>query len=453
METDQQVAAIEATPGSELPTVDIPAPAEETNPRKRQREADDGDEPAIDNDEARPTGENDATAGGAEDQPKLSKNQQRKLKRQKLWEERRQDRKVQRKEKRHSRTARNRQEREGKAAALAQAEGIDLKEALDRIVALEKSVSKKNKKLHIVPVSLIIDCDFEQYMHENEIVSLGSQVTRSYSMNRQGDYQTHILISSWGGKLKQRFETVLKNAHKSWKGMSFVEGDFVEAGKVAWDIMHGPRGGTTCPALGGEENDGEQQQPDDAAADEGEAAGQEAAQQGAADAAKETSSPDKPIPEFTTDSIIYLSADSPHTLDKLEPNTSYVIGGLVDRNREKLLCQRRAEGKNIRTAKLPIGEYMQMASRQVLATNHVVEIMSKWLETGDWGKAFMEVIPKRKGGRLRSEDADEQDEEDASEKEIEKGQDGENGSKEGEQQADDAANAEAANAEAANAEA
>ena len=44
-----------------------------------------------------------------------------------------------------------------------------------------------------------------------------------------------------------------------------------------------------------------------------------------------------------------------------------------------------------------------MSSRKVLATNHVNEIMVKWFETGDWGKAFMEVIPKRKGGKLKDE--------------------------------------------------
>jgi tRNA (guanine9-N1)-methyltransferase len=27
--------------------------------------------------------------------------------------------------------------------------------------------------------------------------------------------------------------------------------------------------------------------------------------------------------------------------------------------------------------------------------------MLKWLECGDWGEAFMSVIPKRKGGQLR----------------------------------------------------
>lgn len=56
----------------------------------------------------------------------------------------------------------------------------------------------------------------------------------------------------------------------------------------------------------------------------------------------------------------------------------------------------------IPTAKLPIGEYMTMQSRSVLAVNHVVEIMLKWLETGDWGEAFLSVIPKRKEAKLRA---------------------------------------------------
>lgn len=95
-----------------------------------------------------------------------------------------------------------------------------------------------------------------------------------------------------------------------------------------------------------------------------------------------------------------------------------MIGGLVDRNREKNLCQRRAEERGIRTAKLPIGEYLQMSSRKVLATNHVVEIMSKWLETGDWAQAFMAVIPKRKGGELKGGEADDREEAERDEVEV-----------------------------------
>lgn len=335
---------------------------EDVHPKKRQREDDDD---ASNNDDAQTNTE-----------PKLSKNQLRKQKRAKLREERREDRKLHRKEKRHERTARKRTEREDKAEELAKTLGIDKAEALTKIVEDERQLKKEqSQRSRSVPVTFIIDCDFEQYMREGELISLSSQVTRSYAMNKTGLFHAHLLMSSWGGKLKERFETTLNNSHTNWKGVTFTEQDFLDAGKQAWNIMKGPKGGQTCPALG---------EPKTLAEDE----------------------------EFTSDSIIYLSADSDETLDKLEPYTSYVIGGLVDRNREKNLCQKRAVEKGVRTAKLPIGEYMQMASRKVLATNHVVEIMSKWLETGDWGKAFAEVIPKRKGCQLKGDEGDEVDGED-----------------------------------------
>ncbi|KAG9617952.1 hypothetical protein KCV04_g15060, partial [Aureobasidium melanogenum] len=98
---------------------------------------------------------------------------------------------------------------------------------------------------------------------------------------------------------------------------------------------------------------------------------------------------------------IYLSADSDYTLTELKPFSTYIIGGLVDKNREKGICAARAAAAGVKTARLPIGDYLAMASRKVLTTNHVHEIMLKWLECGDWGEAFMKVIPKRKGGQLK----------------------------------------------------
>jgi tRNA (guanine9-N1)-methyltransferase len=101
--------------------------------------------------------------------------------------------------------------------------------------------------------------------------------------------------------------------------------------------------------------------------------------------------------------IIYLSSESDNILTHLKPNSTYIIGGLVDKNRHKGICHRRAVNRGIKTAKLPIKQYLEMRDRQVLVTNHVLEILLKWMEFGDWGKAFMEVMPKRKGGKLRED--------------------------------------------------
>ncbi|KAG8157768.1 hypothetical protein KVR01_012430 [Diaporthe batatas] len=412
MEGDDKATASVAEQPLDINMADAPAKSPEANPRKRPR--DDAEDDVENEDEADNNAGSKASDDPADDttgQPKISKNQLKKLKRQKLWEQKKEDRKAVRKDKRHEKSARRRLERDEKAAKLAEEQGIDKSEAMKQIVAAEQ---KEPKPKVVVPITFIIDCDFEKYMREPELVSLGAQVTRCYAMNRAGQYQAHILVSSWGGFLKRRFETVMQNTHLNYKGVRFVDYDFVEAGKTAWDIMHGPRGGRYCPALGGQQDT--EKQPGDKKPTE---AGGDAPEDGTS-AEKEAA----PTPEFTTDSIVYLSADSPNVLEKLEPHTSYVIGGIVDRNREKLLCQKRAEEKGIRTAKLPIGDYMQMASRQVLATNHVVEIMSKWLETGDWGKAFQEVIPKRKGGKLKGENGEGDDEdEDGKEGELDAGQD------------------------------
>lgn len=314
-----------------------------------------------------------ADAEGTADKP-LSKNQLKRLRRQQRWEAAKQERRAKRKEKRHARQARKRAEKEAKLAE-AQAAGIDPATVLP---------TKEPWKYRPVPVAFIIDCDFEQYMRDQEMVSLSSQIVRSYAMNRKSKYQASLHISSWKGKLRHRFETVLNNAHKNWKNVGFYEGDFREAAKRAQEQMAGPQGGHVIDLIKPREGE-----------------------QGAASSTGgESTTPTivaEPEGEDVDRSIVYLTSESPYTLDRLEANTSYVIGGLVDRNREKGLCYKRAREYKVRTAKLPIGDYMAMQSRYVLTTNQVVEIMAKWLECGDWGKAFMDVIPKRKGGTLKSE--------------------------------------------------
>ncbi|EGX96680.1 tRNA m(1)G methyltransferase domain containing protein [Cordyceps militaris CM01] len=314
----------------------------------------------------------------------LSKNAQKRLRKQQQWEDGREDRRLKRREKRQTHKQRVRSER----AALV-AGGAD-----PRVV-----YGRDKHAATLVPLSIVLDCDFEAYMTDKERISLSSQVTRAYSDNRGAKYCAHLWVAGFGGKLAARFNDVLQAQQNSWKGASVFEGDFVaQENPAPW-----PRDAHDPFPL-----------PD----------------------------PEPPLDPALQD-VVYLSSDAPYTLARLEPNTTYVVGGLVDKNREKGLCYRRARERGIRTARLPIGEYMVMQSRQVLATNHVVDIMLKWLEFEDWGKAFLSVIPKRKGGRLRGEAGEEHHADEAAEDEDETGEQAEEGQGE---KADEAPKDEAATA-------
>ncbi|EHL02771.1 putative tRNA (guanine-N(1)-)-methyltransferase [Glarea lozoyensis 74030] len=173
-----------------------------------------------------------------------------------------------------------------------------------------------------------------------------------------------------------------------------------EAGKVLDEVMRGKEGGVLAGALA-ETIDGVQESSE-------------------RHSVIENVAPIEQL-EDTKPKLVYLSSDSPNTLERLSPNTSYIIGGIVDKNRHKGLCYKKACERGIPTAKLPIGEFLTMQSRTVLTVNHVVEIMLKWLETGDWGEAFLKVIPKRKEAKLkttRSESENKDDEDSEGEQDV-----------------------------------
>ena len=97
--------------------------------------------------------------------------------------------------------------------------------------------------------------------------------------------------------------------------------------------------------------------------------------------------------------VVYLTSDSEHTLQKLENDKIYVIGGIVDRNRLKGATLGRAQALGVATAKLPLDEELpsRMPSTPVLTCNHVFEILLKYRQYGnDWGRAFRDVLPSRK---------------------------------------------------------
>ena len=98
------------------------------------------------------------------------------------------------------------------------------------------------------------------------------------------------------------------------------------------------------------------------------------------------------------DKGIYLTADSETILD-IQPRSRddiLVIGGIVDRNRYKNATILKAEKIGMRSAQLPIGDSIKMKSSKVLAVNHVFQIVTEFMEYGDWNQALEKVIPDRK---------------------------------------------------------
>jgi len=328
---------------------------------------------------------------------RMSKSQMKKLKKKQEWEDARELRKVKRKEKMQEKRARRRKDYEEKHAY----GGADIQE--------------QEKKPHVratqLPITFIFDCSFDDLMNDNERVSLGSQLTRSYSDNKKSRFRAHLALSSFGGKLKERFEGLLERQYLKWHGVRFLEEDFVKTAELAKRWMKEEGGGLLAGALA-------------------------RAKESNVDAIEQELDqvPDEQVPEAKEQEgeVVYLSSDSPDTLTELKPNSTYIIGALVDKNRHKGICYKRAVEAGIKTAKLPIGDYLDMSSRKVLTTNHVNEIMLKWLEVGDWGEAFIQVIPKRKGGALKGQKDSEGGEQ------LERAEDGEqDGEVQGEIQGED----------------
>lgn len=102
--------------------------------------------------------------------------------------------------------------------------------------------------------------------------------------------------------------------------------------------------------------------------------------------------------------LVYLTSDSEHTLQHLEDDKIYVIGGIVDRNRLKRAAFSKADSAGIATAKLPITDYLQLVTTKVLTCNHVFEILLKYRENGnDWKKAMLDVLPSRKDVKAKED--------------------------------------------------
>ncbi|KAG8433154.1 hypothetical protein GDO86_017443 [Hymenochirus boettgeri] len=71
-----------------------------------------------------------------------------------------------------------------------------------------------------------------------------------------------------------------------------------------------------------------------------------------------------------TEELVYLTSDSPEILNELDESKAYIIGGLVDHNHHKGITYKQALEHGIKHAQLPLGNFVKMNSRKVLAVNH-----------------------------------------------------------------------------------
>lgn len=183
-------------------------------------------------------------------------------------------------------------------------------------------------------VRAIFDCEFDDLMNDKEIVLMLNQITRAYSAKRHSPYHISLTISSFNKRLKQRFDLRVQQ-YPLWKGITFVENETLE------EILP---------------TDAEQRSR-----------------------------------------YVYLTADTDNVIEELQAGYTYIIGGIVDKNRHKRLCVNKAQKLGLAVGKLPIDKYIEMNGRQVLATSHVYELCCKWFEREkDWKRAFNDVLPPRK---------------------------------------------------------
>ena len=263
----------------------------------------------------------------------LSKNQIKKLKKHEKWLHKKELQKANRKEERRLKKEKKRK------IAIAAAMEINSSQPDSNNSSVE--ISKPKKKYTLMKDStnkqkIALDLDFNDYMILRDIKKLASQVSRCYTINRYCEAPCQLYFTGVNGKIREQLLSGFP-------------------GHVNWDV-HLSQDSYSDLFLGNHQES-----------------------------------------KYKKEQLVYLTADSPNVLNELDEEKIYIIGGLVDHNVHKDLCYRKAEEQGIEHGCLPIGDYIKLASRKVLAVNHVYEILVKYIESKDWQKAFMEVIPQRKG--------------------------------------------------------
>jgi tRNA (guanine9-N1)-methyltransferase len=269
---------------------------------------------------------------------------------------------------------------EGYAAGTLSPEDAALVERQREQKRARKLASRGADSASVFPAGVIVDLEFDDLMTDQEITSMHSQLGYVYSCNRTA-------ARPFAAVLHTGFSPV--NAPRLWSKM----------GKAQWHRW--ARMWFTAEGVG------EVGKRLGKAPEEVEELDTPAPAEAPAASTSEVS-PDTPYGELVqhlatslpstippTHKLVYLSADAEEELSTLAEDEVYVLGGIVDRNRHKvsttehysslfalltrlqMLCQNKAEGLSIRTARLPIGTYLaNLPTRKVLTVNQVSDARS-----------------------------------------------------------------------------
>lgn len=298
----------------------------------------------------------------------------KKIKREQDWEKKKQAYKQQKKEKEKIKNQKKKQEEEN----LKKTNPELYKILFPTQIVLnppKKELQKKYLENIRKGIIIVIDCGFEKLMNEKDILSLTRQITDCYSINKKAEKPFNLIIYDVGPKLKS---TLVKNNCEKWLGFKFIEEGKYENIKEFLEKEFNNNNEVNNELIASDNVNLSLNCDNNLFA-----------------GCKQSFYNSEEI--LKSENIVYLTGDSENEICELLPNKVYIIGGLVDRNKLKLITYNKANEIGISHARLPIGDFLNLKTSKILATNHVFGILSYFVnKKSDWKESFTSIIPKRK---------------------------------------------------------
>lgn len=234
-------------------------------------------------------------------------------------------------------------------------------EGENRALAISRSERKEFLKQQFLSnceknFKVIIDLNWEEHHTEKAIKSLRQQIMYCYGNNKQHNNPALVHLTGLGPLMSVAL--IAQNHAENWIGMNMTTDEYLNLPE--YSIVY-----------------------------------------------------DEDVKSGGKKQLVYLTSDAKETLDTLDVNCAYIIGGIVDRNSLKGITNKKADAQGIRTAKLPIKENYSLAATHILTVNHVFEILLNYASFGNWTKAMETVLPQRKNVKLKEDNKNAKEEMDS----------------------------------------